>query len=178
MNEMKGLWLLGLVAAGSAFAAPPGESLSASLDVQVYPKEGQVAEQQSQDEAACYDWAVSNSGVDPFELQKQADAAAAQGAQPAQASTRGAGARGAVRGAAAGAVIGEVADDDAGKGAAYGAAVGAVAGRRESRRESAQSQQQVQQQGDSQQETAAGELGNFKNAFGVCLEGRNYLVKY
>lgn len=184
MNKTaKSLWLLVLVGASSAIAqeAPAGKSLAATLEVYAFPKEGQTAEQQSQDEAACYDWAVGNSGVDPFKLRAQgetAEAQAAQQTQAAQQATRGAGTRGAVRGAAAGALIGEIADDDAGEGAAYGAAIGAVTSRRAARRASAEAQQQVQQQSAAQQQASAEEAGNFKKAFSACLEGKNYLVEY
>lgn len=184
MNRLK--YCLGtlcvLVAGTAASQEPPsGKSLSATLEVYAFPKEGQAAEQQSKDEAECYDWAVANAGEDPFELQKEAEAAeqqAAQQTQDAQQSTGGAGARGAVRGAAAGALIGEIADDDAGKGAAYGAAAGVVAGRRGARRASEESQEQIEQQSASQQQATAEEIENFKKAFSVCLEGKDYMVKY
>lgn len=184
MNEMtKAFCLLVVVAAGPAFAqeAPSGKSLASTLEVYAFPKEGQSAEQQSKDEAACYDWAVSNSGGDPFKLREQAEEAgteAAQQTQAAQEATRGSGARGAVRGAAAGALIGEIADDDASEGAAYGAAIGAIAARRGARRASAEAQQQVQQQNASQQQATAEQIGNFKKAFSACLEGKDYMVKY
>jgi hypothetical protein len=184
MNEMtKGLWMLVLVAASPSLAqeAPSGKSLASTLEVYAFPKEGQTAEQQSKDEAACYDWAVSNSGGDPFKLKEQAAAAEAQAAQQTQAAqqaTQGAGVKGAVRGAAAGALIGEIADDDASEGAAYGAAIGAVTARRGARRASAGAQQQIQQQSASQQQASAEDIGNFKKAFSACLEGKDYMVKY
>jgi hypothetical protein len=184
MNELRNaLWLMALAAAGSGFAQedPPAKSLAASLDVYAFPKEDQTAEQQSKDEAACYDWAVSNSGGDPFELQEEAETAEAQAAEEAESageSTRGAGARGAVRGAAAGALVGEIADDDAGEGAAYGAAIGAVSARRGARRASAEAEEQVQQQSAEEQQATAEEIGNFKKAFSACLEAKDYQVKY
>jgi len=184
MSQMKyGLWLLTSMAAGAAFAqeAPSGKSLAATLEVYAFPKEGQAAEQQSKDEAACYDWAIGNTGGDPFQLQKEGEAAkeqAAQQTQAAQQATQGAGAKGAVKGAAAGALIGEIASDDAGEGAAYGAAVGMVAARRGARRASAQQQQQIQQQSATQQQATAEQIENFKKAFSVCLEGKDYMVKY
>lgn len=178
-----GLWSLLLVAAlpGLAQDAPSTKTLAATLDVYAFPKEGQTAEQQSKDESACYEWAVGTTGGDPFQLQKQSEADKAQAAQQTQAAqqaTQGAGAKGAVRGAAAGALIGEIASDDAGEGAAYGAAIGMVAARRGSRHASAQQQQQIQQQSATQQQATAGQIENFKKAFSVCLEGKDYLVKY
>jgi len=89
-----------------------------------------------------------------------------------------AGAGGAVKGAAAGAVIGEVASDDAGKGAAYGAAAGVVAGRRRGKAAEKQATEQVEQQGQQAQQATAQQMDNFKKAFSVCLEAKNYMVKY
>jgi len=171
--------LIGVPAA--AQEPPAGKSLAATLEVYAFPKEGQSAEQQSKDEAACYEWAVSNTGGDPFEAQKEGEQAQQQAAEQTEAarrSTQGAGAKGAVRGAAAGALIGEIADDDAGKGAAYGAAAGAVVARRGARRASAGAEQQIEQQSASQEQATAEQIGNFKKAFSVCLEGKDYMVKY
>ena len=59
-------------AAGLAMDAPAAEqSLASTLNIYVFPSKGQAESQQSEDESACYQWAVQNSGVDPFELQKQ-----------------------------------------------------------------------------------------------------------
>ena len=146
-----------------------------------WPKEGQQADQQSQDEAACYEWAVNNSGNDPFALQKQSAAQAQQSEQAqaeAQQSVRGSGARGALRGAAAGAIVGGIVDDDAGAGAAYGAAAGGIVSRRRAKRTSRQAVSQAEQQGQAQQQATQEQIGNFKKAFSVCLEAKNYLVKY
>ena len=132
---------ISLVFLAMALVAPQGvlaqqQSLSSTIDTYVFPKSGQDGGQQSKDEAECYDWAVSNTGNDPFDLSKQ-EAANQQQAQAeqqaAQQTGRGAGARGAVAGAAAGALIGEIANDDAGDGAAWGAAVGAIGARRRGR---------------------------------------------
>ena len=109
------------------------KTLAATMDVYVFPAAGQKSEQQSTEEVTCYNWAVENTGNDPFQLAKE-DAAnreqAAKSKQAAAQTGRGAGTRGALRGAAVGALIGEIADDDAGKGAAYGAAAGVLSGRR------------------------------------------------
>ena len=169
-----------LVAASVAYAQS-GKTLASTMEVYVFPEEGQETDQQSQDEAACYEWAVSNSGADPFELTKQAEANAEQTEQAvaaAQQTGQGAGAQGAVRGAAAGALIGEIADDDASKGAAYGAAAGAIRGRRKARAAKEQATEQAVQQGEAKQEATAEQLDNFKKAFSVCLEAKDYMVKY
>ena len=161
-------------------AQESGKSLASTLEIYVFPAAGQAADQQSKDEAECYNWATTNTGSDPFELQKQSEQQAQQTeqqVQQAQQATQGAGAKGALKGAAAGALIGEIADDDASQGAAYGAAAGAVAGRRRSRAASQQAQQQATEQGAAQQQATADQVGNFKKAFGVCLEAKDYMVK-
>jgi hypothetical protein len=167
--------------AGSMAYAQGGKTLASTMEIYVFPKEGQEAGQQSQDEAACYDWAVSNSGADPFELTKQQEVQGEQTEQSvaaAEQSARGAGARGAVRGAAAGAIIGEIADDDASEGAAYGAAAGAIASRRRARAAQEEAVKQAEAQGEAKQQATEEQIGNFKKAFSVCLEAKDYLVKY
>ena len=157
------------------------KSLAATLETYVFPTEGQTPEQQATDEAACYNWAVENTGTDPFALQKQAQQTEQQSQQAQQqiaASGQGAGARGALGGAAAGALIGEIASDDAGKGAAYGAAAGLIAGRRRGRQAQQQAEQQVQQQSQQAQQATQGQVDNFKKAFSVCLEAKKYMVKF
>jgi hypothetical protein len=173
----------------------PQKTLAATMNVYVFPTAGQDAAQQSTDEAACYNWAVQNTGLDPFALEKQAQQQAQQGQQAQQqaqqqqqqiaAAGQGAGAKGAVGGAAVGALIGEVASNDAGKGAAYGAAAGAVVARRQTRKAQAQASQQVEQQAQQAQQQAqqalqatAEQIENFKKAFSVSLEGNKYMVKY
>lgn len=167
-----------LLSAG-AYAQSP--SLSSTLEVYVFPANGQEASTQSKDEAACYEWAVGNTGSDPFDLEKQKTADAEQAAaeqQAAQQAGRGSGARGAVRGAAAGALIGEIANDDASEGAAWGAAAGAIRGRRQGRQANQQAQQQAAQQAEQREEATAEQVDNFKKAFSVCLEAKEYMVKY
>ena len=163
-------------------SAPSGQkTLAATMDVYVFPTEGQAAEQQSQDEAACYTWAVQNVGTDPFELSKQAQQQAQQTEQAKEEAAqtgKGAGASGAVKGAAAGALIGEIASDDAGKGAAYGAAAGMIRGRRKARAGQKQAEAAAEQQGQQAQKATAEQLENFKKAFSVCLEAKSYLVKF
>lgn len=166
----------------TAPAAPTGQkTLAATMNVYVFPNKGQKPEQQSQDEAACYTYANQQTGTDPFALQKQAQEQAAQteqAKQQAQQAGKGAGAKGAVKGAAAGAVVGEIANDDAGKGAGYGAAAGVVAGRRKGKAATQQATQQAEQQGQQAQQATAEQLTNFKKAFSVCLEAKDYMVKF
>ncbi len=122
----------------------------------VFPAEGQSPEQQKQDEAMCYNWAVENSGYDPV---NPPDVQVA--AQPSGPS----GAR--VRGAARGAVIGEITHADTGNAAIAGAVIG---GSRDRRSRRAQQEQAV---------VAAEESGkdSFNNARAACLEGKGYSVK-
>jgi hypothetical protein len=178
---MKYLSAVLIVILAPSLAHAQGQSLASTMDVYVFPADGQEPSQQSKDEAECYEWAVGNTGVDPFALadqeqqnQQQAEAEM----QAAQSAGQGAGARGAVRGAAAGALIGEIANDDASEGAAWGAAAGAVSGRRSARRAQQQAQQQATAQAEQREQATAQELQNFKNAFSVCLEAKKYMVKY
>jgi len=180
------IWNISGVAVALAFvlvspAQAQSQTLASTMDVNVFPAKGQESTKQSEDEAACYEWAVGNTGTDPFALAKQEDANAQQAAAEQQAAAQtgqGSGARGAVRGAAAGALIGEIANDDASNGAAWGAAAGAVRGRRKGAQ--AQQQAQAQSASNTEQRAAATEeqLANFKNAFSVCLEAKEYMVKY
>lgn len=160
---------------------PSGKTLAATMEVFVFPTEGQEASQQSQDEAACYGWTSDNTGSDPFDLAKQEESdeqlADAQ-MQAAEATGQGAGARGALRGAAAGALIGEVTGGDAGDSAKIGAAAGVISGRRRARAAQAQATDQAEQQAEQRQEITAADLENFKKAFSVCLEAKDYMVKY
>ncbi len=158
-----------------------GKTLASTMDVFVFPTEGQEASRQSQDEAACYGWASNNTGSDPFDLAKDEEtneqlAAAEQ--QAAESTGQGSGAKGALRGAAAGALIGEVTGGDAGDSAKIGAAAGVIAGRRRGRAAHAQATDQAEQQAEQRQETTAEDLENFKKAFSVCLEAKDYMVKY
>jgi hypothetical protein len=83
-------------------AQESGKSLASTLEIYVFPAAGQAADQQSKDEAECYNWATSNTGSDLFELQKQSEQQAQQTeqqVQQAKTATQGAGAKGAVKGA-------------------------------------------------------------------------------
>ena len=123
----------------------------------VYPAKGQSPEQQKSDEAACYTWAVQQSGFDPAKPPP-----AQQAAKPpttATGTTPGAG----VSGAARGAVVGEIAGGD---NTGTAAAAGAVAARGQSRRQNKAAAQQAQQQQQA-----------FAKARAACLEGRGYTVK-
>jgi hypothetical protein len=151
------------------------------MEVYVFPTEGQDAGQQSMDEATCYDWAAANTGNDPFNLAKEAEAdeeLAAAEMQAAEATGQGSGARTAVRGAAAGALVAEVSGGDASEGAAIGAAAGVIRGRRQGRAAQEQATEQAAEQAETREEANEEDMVNFKNAFSVCLEAKEYMVKY
>ena len=158
------------------------KSLAATMNIYAFPTKGQSASQQSEDEAACYQFAVQNTGVDPFQLQQQAAAqqqqAAAAQQQAAQAG-QGAAAAGAVKGAAAGALIGSVAHGaSSGEGAAYGAAAGLLIGHRRQKEAQQQAQQQAAAQSAAIQQGTQEQMTNFKKAFSVCMQAKNYMVQY
>jgi Glycine-zipper domain len=152
--------------------ASSGKTLAATMNVYVFPSQGQSASTQSKDEADCYSWAVKNTGIDPFQLSKQTQQQQQQAQAQAQAA-QGQGVRTAAKGAAAGALIGGIAGD-AGTGAAVGAATGAIAGRRRKKQAEAQAQSQSQAAAQYSEEQTT----NFKKAFSACLEGKKYMVKY
>ncbi len=119
----------------------------------VYPAKGQSPQKQKSDEAACYSWAVQQTGFDP--------------AKPAAAPAQPAGPTGArVRGAAAGATVGAITGNDRSDAAVAGA-VGAASAQRGQKRQQARAEQQQ----TSQQQAS------FQKARGACLEGRGYTVK-
>jgi hypothetical protein len=175
----KSTWLIAAAFSSPVIAQQP--SLSSSLEVYAFPANGQAAEQQSMDESECYQWAMTNTGVDPFQSMQNASNAqqqAAQTQQQAAQASQGAGARGVVGGAAAGAIIGEIADDEAGKGAAYGAAAGVIIGRSRARRSQAAAQSQGQSQVQQAMSLSSSEIASFKMAFSTCLQGKGYQVNY
>ncbi len=161
--------------------APTGQkTLAATLNVYAFPGAGQTPSQQSIDESACYNWAVQNTGYDPFQIAKNTQATqqqAAQQQQQVQQANVGAGAKGAVGGAAGGALIGAIAGD-AGKGAAIGAGVGFLGMKIRAREQEQTASQQANQQVQAATQTAAQQLDAFKKAFSACLEAHHYTVKY
>lgn len=175
------LGLLAVAATADAQAPPTGKTLAATINMYVFPANGQNAEAQSKDEVECYNFATTNTGSDPFALQKQASqqqAQTQQQVQQAQGAGRGAGGRGAIGGAAAGALIGEIADEDRSEAAAWGAALGALGARRHAHQASSQAAASAQQSGAQQQAATAEQIDNFKKAMSVCLEAKQYMVKY
>ena len=168
---------------GSAFHAtaqvavqqqPTSSSVTlAGIGMFIYPAEGQSPEQQQADEAACMQWAESQTGLvlQPGSVDTQAAGDAAQ--QQAADATQGAAVGGAARGAVAGVAIGAIAGD-AGTGAAIGATAGAIGGRRAKKQVEAEAGQQGAAQAQAQSDEA---VETFSKAAGVCLQGRGYTVQ-
>ncbi len=161
-------------------APPSGKSLAATMDVYVFPDAGQPASHQSRDESDCYQWAVSNTGTDPFQLQKESAQQSQQDAAAmgqAQQAGKGSAARGAFGGAALGALIGGI-SGNWGEGAAIGAGVGLLGGGARGHKQEQAATAQAQAQAQQTQQATQMQLDNFKKAFSVCLEAKKYLVKY
>ena len=158
--------------ATTAQAAPPAPTL-AQIGMFIYPAQDQSPEQQKADEAACTEWAETQTGLTlqagSVNLDSAAQAARAQAGQ----ATQGAAVAGAARGAIAGVAIGAIAGD-AGKGAAIGAVAGAMGGHSARRAAKNQAAQQGAAQAQAQNQQA---IDTFKKAAGACLEARGYSVK-
>jgi hypothetical protein len=163
--------------AGAAQPAPAGAaqptSPAAALGLYVYPAKGQTADQQKQDEQACYAWAKEQSGIDPATVTANTDSAKQAAGEAVDSAAGGAAVRGAARGAAGGAIVGGIAGD-AGTGAGIGAVAGAAKGRKAKKGAEKQAEQQAVQQTNAQ---AAGKIDTFKKGMSACLEGKGYTVK-
>jgi hypothetical protein len=151
--------------------AQPGPS--AALGLYVFPAKGQTADQQKQDEQACYTWAQQQSGIDPAAVKANPDSAKKAAGAKADSATAGAGVAGAARGAAGGAVVGGIVGD-AGEGAAVGAVAGVAKGRKAKKEAKKQAEQQAEQQTHAQ---AAQTMDSFKKAYSACIEGKGYTIK-
>jgi uncharacterized protein YcfJ len=160
------------------------ESLSNTMNVHVFPTEGQDEIQQSMDEAECYGWSAERTGTDPFELSRQAAeqaAAADQAMAQAQSAGQGSTGRAAAGGAVAGGVIGGIfgsGKNSGWKGAAAGAATGAIIGNSRKRRGQAEASEQVAAQSAHDQAATQAQMDDFKIAFTTCLEAKDYIAKF
>ena len=175
------LW--GCLLGGVMSAAAQSTTLAGTIGVYVFPRDGQEAAEQSRDEAACFDWAVSQTGSDPFQLSRQAgsqQAAAERSAQQAQTAGQGAAARGAAAGAITGAVVGNVFGSSSKSrknirlaGAAVGAASGAA------QREQAQAQAAASaQRAAGRAEATEAQIAGFRKAFSACMEASDYVARF
>jgi hypothetical protein len=120
------------------------KSLAATLGIYVFPEEGQAIEQQSLDEVECYDWAVKQTGSDPFDLKQQAEEQKAQAEEQQAQQKAGRKKRG-------------------------------LRGKRQKKKQA--KQQQAQQQVQQAQAETQQKAEEFKKAFSVCLEAKDYKVK-
>jgi hypothetical protein len=158
---------------------PPGtpapDVIHKKLNAFVYAANQQSADQQQYDEMDCYNWAKSQTSIDPM-----GPPTPVQQVEKGENEAKGSRVRGAGRGALGGAVIGGIAGD-AGKGAAIGATVGTMRGGRQVRQGKAAAEQDYQQaQAEAQQQAAATDkqkISTFKKAFSVCVQGRGYSVQ-
>lgn len=168
----------GILAPAAAQDAPAqatptsAASLAQSLGLYVFPAKGQNTQQQNTDEAACYNWALQQTGVNPMGPAPNADSAAKVWMTKASSETQGAAVVGGAKGAAAGTAIGAIAGNT-GEGAAIGAVVGGLAAHRarkqleqEAAIAGAQAAKQKQQQQDAE----------FAKAMTACLTGKGYTV--
>ncbi|HUK01401.1 MAG TPA: glycine zipper domain-containing protein [Steroidobacteraceae bacterium] len=165
----------------AAAPATPPPSISQSLGVIVFPSKNQSATTQSGDESFCFNWAKSNTGIDPMNIHPPAAPAPTQSTQQAVNSAgQGARVKGAAGGAAAGAAIGAIAGD-AGQGAAIGATAGALKGgaeRRAAKKQAAAQQEQAQANAASQSQAQVAEIkATYNKAYSACMEGKGYSVK-
>lgn len=141
------------------------------LGIIVYPAQGQSPEQQAKDEAACWDFAEAQTGIQlSMGQQVDANAAANQAGDQAADATQGAAVAGAARGAVVGTAVGAIAGDT-GKGAAIGAVAGAVGGRRARRRAIQSAEQQGAEQAVASNQAM---VDQFAKAGVICLQGRGY----
>jgi hypothetical protein len=140
--------------------------ISTKVKLFVFPTKGQSQGQQKKDEWECYNWAVKNSGVDPYNPQKVA-------AAPVESGPDGTAVKSAAKGALVGTAIGAV-TGDTGQGAAVGAIAGGAAGMRQKK---VTQQQQQQQAAATASKTEQDMLNSFNKAFSACIEGKGYTIK-
>ena len=158
---------------------PPGtptpDVIHKKLNAFVYAAKQQPPDQQQYDEMDCYNWAKSQTSIDPM-----GPATAVQQVEKGENEAKGSRLKGAGRGALGGAVIGGIAGD-AGKGAAIGATLGTMRGGRQVREGKKAAEEDYQQaQAQAKQQAAATDqqkISTFKKAFSACVEGRGYSVQ-
>ena len=137
---------------------------AAAAEPEVYPANGQSAEQQERDQFECHQWATKDTGVDPVALAEQKLATPAPEKKPGMGGAAGSAGLGAARGAMEG---------DAGAGAARGFGIGRMVSVIRAKR-------QLREQQSA--ETSAGgevhaQLDKYDRAYAACLTGRGYTVK-
>ena len=155
--------LIVLLAVIAVIGDASAQSLSSNLGLVTYPSKGQSAQQQDKDEVDCYGWAKQKTGIDPVAVANRPTK------EEGPAVGGGERVKGAAIGAVGGLAIGGIAGD-AGAGAAIGAVGGTLVGGMKARKNRENREKQAQQQ-------KSGTLQHFNKAFGVCMEGRGYVVK-
>ena len=158
---------------------PPGtptpDVIHKKLNAFVYAAKQQPPDQQQYDEMDCYNWAKSQTSIDPM-----GPPTPVQQVEKGENEAKGSRLKGAGRGALGGAVVGGIAGD-AGKGAAIGATVGTMRGGRQVRQGKKAAEEDYQQaQAQAKQQAAATDqqkISTFKKAFSVCVQGRGYSVQ-
>jgi hypothetical protein len=151
LMRMRTRWSYVIVLSVLSVLLVPDRTSAQTSPFYVYPKQGQTAKQQEQDQGECHVWAVQNSGYNPY-------------VQSGGSYTSGGLIRGAAGGAAVGAVGGAI-GGNAGKGAAIGAGAGALLG--------GVRQHQHNQRTDAMNRQTSNE---YRRALRACLEGRGYSV--
>lgn len=175
--------LSGCLFGAAAVASAQSNTLASTIGVFVFPGNGQVPAEQSRDEAGCFEWAVDQTGSDPFQLARQSasqEATAERAAQQAQTAGQGSAARSAAAGAVTGAIVGNVFGSSSRSRRnirAAGAAIGAAQG--------AANRQQAQAQAAASANRAAGaveateaQIEGFRKAFSACMEANDYVARY
>ncbi len=152
-------------------------ALAQANNVFAYPLAGQNQEQQSRDRFDCHQWAVQQSGFDPFAAPPPPQQTQQQGGGTILGLGRGGlfpgtglagdAATGAGLGAAGGAIAGSP-----GKGAAIGAVGGAVLGGLSRAGQPSQTVPSQSAQIYNQRRAS------YNNAFGACMQARNYSVRF
>lgn len=179
-TRITAIFALSACVAATASAQTPADeatadnatALAKQLGLYVFPAKGQNATQQANDEAACYNWAVQQTGINPMAPAPNADSAAKAYAAKMNAATQGAAVVGGAKGAAAGTAIGAIAGNT-GEGAAIGAVVGGLAGRR-ARKEAEQEAEVAGAQAAQNKEKQ--NMATFTRAMTACLTGKGYSV--
>ena len=147
-----------------AVAPPPPNPM-------VYPAKGQSNEQMAQDRQACNQWAVQQSGFDPY---NPANAPRTAVVTPAHAPGSGT-----AVGAIAGAVLGAVLSGprDSGFGAVFGGLTGASIGSSVDANAQWQANAEQSQINRSEYQRVAAGNNAYTRALGACLEARGYTVR-
>ena len=184
-----GLWFLlitALLALSACYPAPyrvdsryereiVQESRGPLVQLYFYPMKGQTNEQQSRDHYECYNWAVSQTGFDPWKSAIPTDQRVRVVPMPPPGHDT---VTLAIAGAVLGALIGG--PRHAAGGAMIGATGGAIAGAASdaTRMEYARQQEDAyaarERARDAQLDAKA---HGFRRAMSACMEGRNYTVR-